>query len=52
MLGDLGATLLVAWLATAMAALLVLFLRTLPSLVHDVTTPFREVSHAGRPERC
>jgi tetratricopeptide (TPR) repeat protein len=40
MLGDLGATVLVAWLATAMAALLVLFLRTLPSLVHDVHHAF------------
>ena len=36
LLGDLGATLLVAWLATAMAALLVFFLRSVPSLVHDV----------------
>lgn len=34
--GDLGATLLVAWLATTLAALVVLFLRTSPSLVHDV----------------
>jgi len=40
MLGDVGATLLVAWLATALAALLVLFLRTLPSLVHDVHHAF------------
>src|SRR6516162_2556346 len=31
LLGDLGATVLVAWLATALAALLVLFIRTLPS---------------------
>ncbi|HZW89006.1 MAG TPA: hypothetical protein VFF12_08005 [Myxococcaceae bacterium] len=36
LLGDVGATVLVAWLATALAALLVLFLRTVPSLVHDV----------------
>jgi len=40
LLGDLGATVLVAWLATALAALLVLFLRTLPSLVHDVHHAF------------
>jgi len=40
LLGDLGAMLLVAWLATALAALLVLFLRTLPSLVHDVHHAF------------
>ncbi len=36
LLGDLGAMVLVAWLATALAALVVLFLRTVPSLVHDV----------------
>ena len=40
LLGDVGATLLVAWLATALAALVVLFLRTLPSLVHDVHHAF------------
>jgi tetratricopeptide (TPR) repeat protein len=40
LLGDLGATLLVAWLATALAALLVLFLRSVPSLVHDVHHAF------------
>ncbi|HET9157955.1 MAG TPA: tetratricopeptide repeat protein, partial [Myxococcaceae bacterium] len=40
LLGDVGATVLVAWLATALAALLVLFLRTLPSLVHDVHHAF------------
>jgi tetratricopeptide (TPR) repeat protein len=40
LLGDLGATLLVAWLATALAALMVLFLRTVPSLVHDVHHAF------------
>jgi hypothetical protein len=37
---DLGATVLVAWLATALAALAVLFLRTAPSLVHDVHHAF------------
>jgi len=36
LLGDLGAMVLVAWLATALAALVVLFLRAVPSLVHDV----------------
>ena len=40
LLGDLGAMLLVAWLATALAALAVLFLRTVPSLVHDVHHAF------------
>ena len=40
LLGDLGATVLVAWLATALAALLVLFIRTVPSLVHDVHHAF------------
>ena len=40
LLGDLGATLLVAWLATAMAALVVFFLRSVPSLVHDVHHAF------------
>ena len=40
LLGDLGATVLVAWLATTLAALLVLFLRTVPSLVHDVHHAF------------
>jgi tetratricopeptide (TPR) repeat protein len=40
LLGDIGATVLVAWLATALAALLVLFVRTLPSLVHDVHHAF------------
>src|SRR5262249_40698646 len=40
LLGDIGATVLVAWLATALAALLVLFLRTVPSLVHDVHHAF------------
>ncbi|MGZ6080995.1 MAG: tetratricopeptide repeat protein [Myxococcaceae bacterium] len=40
LLGDLGATLLVAWLATALAALVVLFLRSAPSLVHDVHHAF------------
>ncbi len=40
LLGDLGAMLLVAWLATALAALVVLLLRTAPSLVHDVHHAF------------
>jgi len=40
LLGDLGATLLVAWLATALATLVVLFLKTAPSLVHDVHHAF------------
>ena len=37
---DLGAALLIAWLATALATLGVLFLRTAPSLVHDVHHAF------------
>ena len=40
LLADVGATFLVAWLATALAALVVLFLRTVPSLVHDVHHAF------------
>ena len=39
-LADAGTALLVAWLATALAALLVLFLRTAPSLVHDIHHAF------------
>ena len=39
-LADVGTALLVAWLATALATLLVLFLRTAPSLVHDVHHAF------------
>jgi len=40
LLGDLGATVLAAWLATALATLVVLFLRSAPSLVHDVHHAF------------
>jgi tetratricopeptide (TPR) repeat protein len=40
LLGDLGATLLVAWLATTLAALAVFFLKAGPSLVHDVHHAF------------
>ena len=39
-LADVGTALLVAWLATALAALLVLFLRSAPSLVHDIHHAF------------
>ncbi|HSP17984.1 MAG TPA: hypothetical protein VLQ79_00605, partial [Myxococcaceae bacterium] len=39
-LADLGATALVAWLATTLAALVVLFLRAAPSLIHDVHHAF------------
>jgi hypothetical protein len=51
LLGDLGAMLLVAWLATALAALVVLFLRTAPSLVHDVHHAFPGAWRAGS-RRC
>jgi tetratricopeptide (TPR) repeat protein len=40
LLGDLAATVLVAWLATVLATLGVLFLRSAPSLVHDVLHAF------------
>lgn len=39
-LADVGTALLIAWLATALAALLVLFLRSAPSLVHDIHHAF------------